>query len=95
MLLVGFMVSRTGRWAQILAGAGLVVGGLASGTAKGATVALAGLAPLLAGSLDLFLLGPLLGQPLRGADVRRQLGQDEDMALLEGLPKPVPSTLLH
>ena len=95
MLLVGFMVSRTGRWAQILAGAGMVVGGLASGTSKGATVALAGLVPLLAGSLDVCLPGPLMGLPWRGADVRRQLGQDEDMALLEGLPKPAPSTLLH
>lgn len=95
MLLVGFMVSRAGRWAQILAGAGLVLGGLSSGTPKGATVALAGLVPLLAGSLDLFLLGPLLGQPLRGADVRRRLGQEEEEGLLEGLPKPAPSTLLH
>lgn len=95
MLLVGFMVSRTGRWAQILAGAGLVVGGLATGTSKGAAVALAGLAPLLAGSLDVCFLGPLLGLSWRGADVRRELGQDEDMALLEGLPKTAPSTLLH
>ena len=94
MLFVGFMVSRTGRWAQILLGAGMVLGGLSSGTSRGATVALAGLAPLLAGSLDLFLPGPLLGQPLRGADVRRKLGQEE-MELLEGQPKQGPSTLLH
>jgi hypothetical protein len=97
MLLLGFMASRTGRWARILAGAGMVVGGLVSGSSRGAVVALAGLAPLIGGVLDLHLLAPLLGYPLHGADLRRQLGQHEDAALLEGsltLARPT-SHLLH
>lgn len=94
-MLVGFIVSRAGRWARILTGAGMVLGGLASGTSKGATVALVGLAPLLAGSLDLCLVGPLLGMSWRGADVRRELGQEEAETLLERQPKAMPSTLLH
>jgi hypothetical protein len=94
-MLVGFMVSRAGRWTQILTGVGMVLGGLASGSPKGAAVALAGLAPLLAGSLDLFLLGPLMGQPLRGADVRVQLGQEERVTLLNGHLKRTPAMLLH
>lgn len=97
MLFVAFMVSRPGRWAQILLGAGMVLGGLSSGSSKGATVALAGLGPLLSGALDLFLPGPLVGQPLRGADVRRRLGLDEEEgALMEGSSRQTPpSTLLH
>lgn len=98
MLFVAFMVSRPGRWAQILLGAGMVLGGLSSGSSKGATVALAGLGPLLSGALDLFLPGPLVGQPVRGADVRRKLGLDEEEGtLMEGPPsrQPPPSTLLH
>lgn len=94
-MLVGFMVSRAGRWAQILTGAGMVLGGLASGTSKGTAVALAGLAPLLAGSFDVCLLGPLMGMSWRGADVRRELGQEEAETLLARQPKTMPSTLLH
>ncbi|XXF77729.1 DUF2892 domain-containing protein [Myxococcaceae bacterium GXIMD 01537] len=87
MVLVGFVVSRAGRWARILAGAGMVVGGLASGTPKGAAVAFVGLAPLLTGVFDLFPLGPLLGLPVRGAEVRQRLGMEEEERL--------PSTMLH
>ncbi|HEX8699265.1 MAG TPA: hypothetical protein VF815_10545 [Myxococcaceae bacterium] len=82
-MLVEFMASRTGRWARILAGAGLVLGGLASGTPRGAAVALVGLGPLVAGALDLCLLGPFFGHPLRGADIRRGLGMVEELPLLK------------
>lgn len=81
-MLISFMASRTGRWLRILAGAGLVVGGLASGSARGAAVALAGLAPLVAGAMDVCLLGPLFGHPLRGADIRQRLGLPEEARLL-------------
>jgi hypothetical protein len=94
-MLVGFMVSRVGRWTQILAGMGMVVGGLASGSPKGAAVALAGLAPLLSGSLDVCLLGPLMGQPLRGEDIRRNLGQEERVTLLNGHARRAQAMLLH
>jgi len=97
-MLVEFMASRTGRWARILAGAGLVLGGLASGSSRGAALALAGVGPLVAGALDLCLLGPLFGHPIRGADIRRGLGQPEEVPLLptryERLP-PHERMLLH
>jgi hypothetical protein len=97
-MLVEFMASRTGRWVRILAGAGMMFGGLASGTTRGALVALAGMGPLVAGALDLCLLGPLFGHPLRGADIRRGLGLAEDMPLFktryESLP-PHERILLH
>jgi hypothetical protein len=73
-MLVGFMASRTGRWLRILAGGGLVVGGLSTGSPRGAAVALLGLGPFVAGALDLCLLGPLFGHSIRGADIRRSLG---------------------
>ncbi|RKH10494.1 hypothetical protein D7Y13_33455 [Corallococcus praedator] len=101
MFMVGFIASRTGRWVRILAGSGLVLGGLGTGSPRGAMVALTGLVPLLSGALDLFLLGPLFGLPVRGADVRRALGQPEEAPLLDlahdggRSPYAPPSTLLH
>lgn len=97
-MLVEFMASRTGRWVRILAGAGMVLGGLASGTSRGAAVALVGLGPLVAGALDLCLLGPLFGHPIRGADIRRLRGLEEEVPLFptryERLP-PHERVLLH
>jgi len=97
-MLVGFMASRTGRWLRILAGAGMVVGGLATGSPRGAAVALVGLGPLMAGALDLCLLGPLFGQSIRGADIRRGVGLPEEERLFktyyERLP-PRARMLLH
>jgi DUF2892 family protein len=82
-MLVGFMASRTGRWLRILAGAGMVVGGLASGTSRGAVVALAGLGPLVAGALDLCLLGPLFGHSIRGSEIRKRMGLPEELRLFK------------
>ncbi len=82
-MLVEFMASRSGRWIRILAGAGLVLGGLASGSSRGAAVALVGLGPLVSGALDLVPLGPLFGHPIRGADIRRSLGLAEELPLLK------------
>ncbi|RKH55794.1 hypothetical protein D7V93_21805 [Corallococcus llansteffanensis] len=101
MFMVGFIASRTGRWVRILAGTGLVLGGLGAHSPRGAVLALAGLVPLLSGTLDLFLLGPLFGLPVRGADLRRALGQPEEAPLLDlahdggRSPYAPPSTLLH
>ena len=95
-MVVGFMASRTGRWLRIVTGAGMVLGGLASGTSRGAAVALAGLAPLIAGTLDLCLMAPLFGLPIRGEALRRQLGVEEEAPLLEGLQYPATrSTTIH
>jgi hypothetical protein len=99
--MVGFITSRGGRWIRILAGSGLVLGGLGARSPQGAVVALAGLLPLVSGALDLFLLGPLMGLPVRGSDVRRVLGHPEDAPLLDlahdggRSPYAPPSTLLH
>lgn len=99
--MVGFIASRTGRWVRILAGTGLVLGGLGTRSPQGAVVALTGLVPLLSGALDLFLLGPLFGLPVKGVDVRRALGQPEEAPLLDlahdggRSPYAPPSTLLH
>jgi hypothetical protein len=82
-MLVGFMASRTGRWLSILAGAGMVVGGLSSDSPRGAAVALLGLGPLLAGALDLCLLGPLFGHSIRGAEIRRSLGLNAEERLFK------------
>jgi hypothetical protein len=97
-MLIGFMASRTGRWLRILAGAGMVVGGLATGSARGGVVALVGLGPLLAGALDLCLLGPLFGHPIRGTDIRSVLGQQEESRLFKTRYERLPlhqRVLLH
>lgn len=87
-MVVGFLASRTGRWLRIATGAGMVLGGLASGSSRGAAVALAGLGPLIAGTLDLVLVAPLFGLPMRGEDLRRELGVLDDSPLLDGLQRP-------
>lgn len=97
-MLIGFMASRTGRWLRILAGAGMVVGGLATGSARGGVVALVGLAPLLAGALDLCLLGPLFGHPIRGTEIRKALGEPEEVRLFKTHYERLPlhqRVLLH
>jgi hypothetical protein len=87
-MVVGFIASRTGRWLRIVTGAGLVLGGLSSGTSRGALVALAGLGPLITGVLDLVPIAPLFGLPMRGEELRRALGVPDETPLLDGLQRP-------
>lgn len=97
-MLIGFMASRTGRWLRILAGAGMVMGGLATGSARGGALALAGLAPLLAGALDLCLLGPFFGRPIRGTEIRKALGEPQEVRLFKTHYEQLPMhkrMLLH
>jgi hypothetical protein len=97
-MLIGFMASRTGRWLRILAGAGMVMGGLSTGSARGGVVALMGLGPLFAGALDLCLLGPLFGHSIRGADIRKALGESEEARLFKTRYERLPMhqrLLLH
>jgi hypothetical protein len=61
----------------------MVLGGLGSGSSRGAVVALAGLGPLMAGALDLCLLGPLFGHSIRGAEIRRSLGLSPELRLFK------------
>jgi hypothetical protein len=61
----------------------MVLGGLASGSPRGAAVALVGLGPLVAGAMDLCLLGPLFGQSIRGTDIRKNLGRPPEERLFK------------
>ena len=65
MSLVKFMSSSAGRLARALAGLVLIVVGLALGGGW-LTLSVIGLIPLLAGALNVCLLAPLMGQPLKG-----------------------------
>jgi hypothetical protein len=64
MSLITFMSSTTGRLVRAFAGVALIVVGLVLG---GGWIALSviGLIPLAAGALNVCLLAPLLGQPLK------------------------------
>ena len=55
-----------------MAGAALIVIGAVVGGA-GWILAVVGLVPLVAGALDVCLLGPVFHEPLRGAQVRGNL----------------------
>jgi hypothetical protein len=66
-----FMSSELGRRLRIVAGLTLIVIGLVSvGGTGGLILAIVGVVPLLAGALDICLFAPLLGAPLKGAEVR-------------------------
>ncbi|WP_245919742.1 YgaP-like transmembrane domain [Melittangium boletus] len=80
------MASRTGRWTRILAGASLVVGGLARGSGAGRLIALVGLVPLVGGTLDFCLMGPFFGLPLKGEAIRRKVGRIGEDSLLPHPP---------
>ncbi len=65
MRFVKFMSSKAGRSTRVLAGLALIVVGLALGGGW-STLSLLGLVPLIAGALNVCLLAPLVGQPLKG-----------------------------
>ena len=66
-----FMSSGLGRGLRIVAGIVLIAVGLTVVGGTGGTVlAVVGLVPLLAGVVDVCLLAPLFGAPLKGVDVR-------------------------
>jgi hypothetical protein len=81
----------------MVVGAGMVVGGLVSGSARGRVMALAGLVPLLAGAFDFCLFGPFFGLPIRGEAIRRKVGLIGEDSLLPHPPIPLAErpTLLH
>ncbi len=70
MPLVDVMGSKAGRVLRVAAGTGLILAGRRRRDRTGAAVAAVGAVPLLAGVLDVCLLGPLVGGPLQGADFR-------------------------
>jgi len=65
MGLVQFMSSTIGRIARVIAGVVLIAVGVSLGGAWW-TLAVVGLVPLVAGALNVCLLAPVLGQPLKG-----------------------------
>jgi len=66
-----FMASGIGRAVRILAGVGLIAGGLLSiGGTTGYVVAAIGLVPLLAGTFDACVFSRLFGGPFSGAAIR-------------------------
>lgn len=72
-----FISSGAGRALRIAAGLALITAGLRKRDGAGRALALVGLAPLAAGTLDLCLLGPLFGGPLDGAAIRAAGGGRE------------------
>ena len=69
-----FMASTLGRAVRIIAGVALIVIGLAAGGTGGIVLAIVGLVPLVAGSVDICLISALLfGTPLQGDKIRAAL----------------------
>jgi len=62
--LIKFMSSRIGRLLRVAAGMALIIVGLEFGGGW-LTLSVFGLIPLFAGALNVCLLAPLLGQPLK------------------------------
>ena len=87
-MLMGWIASRSGRWARMLTGASLVVGGLSKGTNPGRVMALLGLLPLVEGAFDICVLGPLFGLPIKGEAIRRKVGRIGEDSLLPHPPLP-------
>ncbi|RJP79359.1 MAG: DUF2892 domain-containing protein [Candidatus Zixiibacteriota bacterium] len=73
--LLRFIASPAGRWIRMGTGASLILGGLLF---RRWWLAILGLAPLGAGALDLCLMAPLAGKPLKGEDLRRSLEEPEE-----------------
>lgn len=67
---VRFMVSPAGRTTRLAGGLVLIVGGVLVGGLVGAVIALVGLVPLGAGSVDVCVFAPPLGYPFSGSRAR-------------------------
>lgn len=65
-----FMSSPAGRIARVVAGAGMIAGGIAMDSDGGTVLAATGGVPLLAGTFDFCILSPLFGGPFWGKDIR-------------------------
>ncbi len=71
MALARFMASTAGRLLRIALGIVLIAAGLLIGGPAGWVVAVIGLVPIAAGAGNFCLIGPVLGAPFKGSDVRR------------------------
>ncbi len=66
MSLARFMASPVGRGIRVAVGIALIIAGLAIGSTGGYVLAVVGVAPLLAGALNVCVLAPLLKAPFSG-----------------------------
>lgn len=76
-----FMVTGAGRWTRALGGFAIVGAGLSLKKPSGYFVAGVGLIPLLAGTLDYCVLGPLTGGSFKGDEMRARFMKGRDMSL--------------
>ncbi len=65
-----FMASPAGRVLRVVAGAGMIAGGISMDSNAGTALAVVGAVPLSAGLFDICWLSPILGGPLKGRDIR-------------------------
>lgn len=64
---IHFMASPAGRILRILAGSAIIAYGLLfTAGVNGMVIAAIGVLPIITGALNICLIGPLLGAPLRG-----------------------------
>lgn len=70
MALINFLASTNGRWVRGLLGAVLLVLAFVVGGTVGWVLGLVGVVFVAVGVLDVCLLAPLFGKPLRGRDFR-------------------------
>lgn len=65
-----FMASPAGRVLRVVAGAGMIAGGISMDSNAGTALAVVGAVPLSAGLFDICWISPILGGPLKGKDIR-------------------------
>lgn len=65
-----FMSSPTGRVLRVVAGVGMIAGGISMDSNGGTVLAAVGAVPLSAGLFDICWLSPIFGGPLKGKDIR-------------------------
>lgn len=70
MSLIAFLASTAGRWARAGIGIALLVLAFVTGGTWGWILGLVGVFFVAVGALDVCLLAPLLGKPVRGRDIR-------------------------
>jgi hypothetical protein len=70
-----FMASPAGRIVRVIAGAGMIAGGINADGNGGTAVAIVGAVPLLAGAFDFCVISPLFGGPFWGKDIRAAKGK--------------------
>jgi len=66
MAIAQFMASPMGRIARVVLGLVLIVLGFVLGGGAGIALIIIGLLPIATGALDVCLIGPIAGLPLRG-----------------------------